>query len=534
MNPLPRARPAALSLAAAASTLFASAPALAAFGVTDAGGVLTVDSGAGLVFKVSKTNGDITSMKLNGGAELLGQTKGSHISSGLSAMPGYSVSGSTALITIPTSTLTHYLAVRSGENIVYMATHITAEPSVGELRWITRLNRSVFTGVPTESNHTGNTGAIESTDVVAMSDGTTRSKYYGNQRAKDLTLRGVTGSGVGVFMAYGNRESSSGGPFFRDIQFKTDTDVEVTNYMNSGHNQTEAFRMGLHGPYAMVVTTGATPAVPDMGWMSSLGLNGWVASGSRGKVVLNGLTGMDTAFTYTVGFANGTAQYWGTASSSGAASVAGMKPGSYTMTVYKGELAVHSEPVTVGSGGTTTLNTRAITADPSSQPVLWRVGQWDGTPLEFLNGQTLNVRHPSDSRNPSWGPVTYAVGSATNKFPGAIWKGVNGDTKITFNLTSAQLAARTVRVGISAAYANARPQISVNGWTSSVPAASTQPDSRSLTIGTYRGNNTVFTFSVPASAFVAGANTLTINVASGSGSTAYLSPGFAVDAIDLY
>lgn len=290
--------------------------------------------------------------------------------------------------------------------------------------------------------------------------------------------------------------------------------------------------MGLHGPYALVFTTGATPAAPDMSWMSSLGLQGWVSG--RGKVVLNGLTGMDTAYTYTVGFANGTAQHWGTASSSGAVTVANMKPGTYTMTVYKGELGVFSEQVSVASGGTTTLNTRAITADPSAQSVLWRVGNWDGTPLEFLNGQTFTVRHPSDTRNPSWGPVTYAAGSATNKFPGAIWKGVNNGTKITFTLTSAQLAARTVRIGITAAYANARPQITVNGWTSAVPSPSTQPDSRSLTLGTYRGNNTTFTYSVPASAFLAGSNTLTINAASGSGSAAYLSAGFGVDAVDVY
>jgi len=528
-----RGRLTALGLAAAACT-FSSTSALAAFGVTDASGVLTVDSGAGLVFKVNKSSGDITSIKLNAGAELQGQTKFSHISSGLGAPATYALSpsGTTAVITITASTLKHYLVVRRNENVIYMATHVTAEPAVGELRWITRLNGSVFTGVPAESNLRNNTGAIESSDVFGMSDGTSRSKYYGNQRAKDLGVRGVTGSGVGVFMAYGNRESASGGPFFRDIQNQSGSDTEVYNYMNSGHNQTEAHRMGLHGPYALVFTTGSTPAAPDMSWMSSLGLQGWVSG--RGKVVLNGLSGMDTAYTYTVAFANGTAQHWGTASSSGAVTVANMKPGTYTMTVYKGELGVFTEQVSVASGGTTTLNTRAITADPSAQGVLWRVGNWDGTPLEFLNGQTFNVRHPSDSRNPSWGPVTYAVGSATNKFPGAIWKDVNSGTKITFTLTSAQLAARTVRIGISAAYANARPQITVNGWTSAVPSPSTQPDSRSLTIGTYRGNNTTFSYSVPASAFVAGTNTVTINAASGSGSAAFLSAGFAVDAVDMY
>jgi rhamnogalacturonan endolyase len=523
-----------LSRGLAAAWLAAALPAYAAFGISDASGYLTVDTGAGLVFKLNKSNGDITSMTLNGGAELLGQTKGSHISSGLGAAVSYqlSASGTSALITLSASPVTHYLAVRRNENIIYMATHITAQPSVGELRWISRLSKSVFTGVPTASNHTGNTGAIESTDVVGMSDGSTRSKYYGNQRAKELTVGGVTGSGVGVFLAYSNRESSSGGPFFRDIQFKTDSDVELTQYMNSGHNQTEAFRLGLHGPYALVVTSGSTPSVPDMSWMSGWNLTGWVSG--RGSVSLSSLSGMDSNYSYTVGFANGTAQYWGTASSSGAVTVSGMKPGSYTMTVYKGELAVLQETVSVSSGGTTSLGSRSITADPSAQSVLWRVGNWDGTPLEFLNGQTFNLRHPSDARNSAWGPVTYAVGSATNKFPAAIWKDKNNATKITFSLTSAQLSARTLRIGITAAYANGRPQVQLNSWSSATPAASTQPGSRSLTIGTYRGNNATFSYAIPASALVAGSNTLTINVASGSGSTGFLSPAIAIDCIDLY
>ena len=96
------------------------------------------------------------------------------------------------------------------------------------------------------------------------------SKYYGNDQAKDLSVRGVTGNGVGVFMAYGNREKSSGGPFFRDIQSQSGTETEVYNYMNSGHAQTENWRLGLHGPYALIFTTGGTPSVPDFSWMSGL------------------------------------------------------------------------------------------------------------------------------------------------------------------------------------------------------------------------------------------------------------------------
>jgi rhamnogalacturonan endolyase len=514
-----------------------------AFGVTASGGFLTVSSGAGLVFKVNQSNGDITSITFNGGTELQDQNKGSQISSGLGATVAYTVSGTVAKITLTTSTLTHYFLVRQNENNIYMGTYVTAEPTVGELRWVTRLAKSAFTSVPAESNLTGNTGAIESTDVYGLADGTTRSKYYGNQRAMDLTIRGITGSGIGVFMAYGNRESASGGPFHRDIQNQTgfpesydaNGDAQVYNYMNSGHNQTEAFRMGFHGPYALMFNDGtSTPSVPDMSWMSAYSLSGWVDTTGRGKVVLNGLSGMNASYAYTVGFANSTAQYWAKASSGGGISLANMKPGTYTMTVYKNELAVYSEQVSVTAGGTTTINTRTISGDPSTSTAVWRIGDWDGTPAELLNGQTFNVRHPSDSRNASWGPVTYAVGSANNKFPAAQWKtGVNSPTKVTFNLTSGQVAAHTIRIGITAAYASGRPQITVNGWTSSAPAASTQPDSRSMTIGTYRGNNTTFTYAVPASAFVAGTNTLTIDVASGSSGTTFLSPGFAYDALDM-
>src|ERR1041384_2125871 len=116
------------------------------------------------------------------------------------------------------------------------------------MRWITRMNPSVIGTGPAPSDLRKNTGAIESSDVFGMADGTTRSKYYGDtsthskDRAMDLTYCGATGPAVGVWMVFGNRESSSGGPFFRDIQNQCGTDQEIYNYMNSGHNQTEAWR----------------------------------------------------------------------------------------------------------------------------------------------------------------------------------------------------------------------------------------------------------------------------------------------------
>ncbi|MDN4601479.1 rhamnogalacturonan lyase B N-terminal domain-containing protein [Paenibacillus sp. F6_3S_P_1C] len=507
----------------------------ATINVTDNGSRIEVNTGAGLVYTVNKTNGDIISAKMNG-TELNGSSKGSHIGSGLGSANvtwNTSPSGSTVLITVSTSTLTHYYASRGGENIIYMATYVTAEPSVGELRYIFRGNGSVLTGVPANSNNRNNTGAIESQDVFGYANGQTTSKYYGNDQAKDLTIRGVTGSGVGAFMAYGDREKSSGGPFFRDIQFQSGGDTEVYNYMNSGHAQTENWRMGLHGPYALIFTTGATPIVPDFSWMSGLNLTGWVAS--RGNVVLNGLSGMDMGYVYTVGFANSNAQYWVNASSSGAAAKYSMIPGTYTMTVYKGELAVYTESVNVTGGSTTTLNTRTINNDPSKASSIWRIGNWDGTPSEFLNGQTIPIRHPSDSRNPSWGPVSYATGSATNKFPAIQFRGQNSPTTVTFSLNSSQAASSHVlNIGITAAYNNGRPSLTINGQALTNPAASSQPNSRSFTIGTYRGNNTTFSWNIPASYFVNGSNTVTITPISGSSDLGnWLSAGWVYDCVEL-
>ncbi|MDR9748163.1 rhamnogalacturonan lyase B N-terminal domain-containing protein [Paenibacillus taichungensis] len=503
--------------------------------VTDNGSRIEVNTGAGLIYTVNKTNGDIISAKMNG-TELNGSSKASHIGSGLGSANvtwNTSPSGSTVLITVSTSTLTHYYASRGGENIIYMATYVTAEPSVGELRYIFRGNGSVLTGVPANSNNRNNTGAIESQDVFGYANGQSTSKYYGNDQAKDLTIRGVTGSGVGVFMAYGDREKSSGGPFFRDIQFQSGGDTEVYNYMNSGHAQTENWRMGLHGPYALIFTTGATPSVPDFSWMSGLNLTGWVSS--RGNVVLNGLSGMDTGYAYTVGFANSNAQYWVNASSSGAAAKYSMIPGTYTMTVYKGELAVYTESVNITGGSTTTLNTRTINNDPSKASSIWRIGNWDGTPSEFLNGQTIPIRHPSDSRNPSWGPVSYATGSATNKFPAIQFRGQNSPTTVTFSLNSSQAASSHVlNIGITAAYNNGRPSVTINGQTLTNPAASSQPNSRSFTIGTYRGNNTTFSWNIPASYFVNGSNTITITPISGSSDLGnWLSAGWVYDCVEL-
>jgi rhamnogalacturonan endolyase len=515
----------------------AGAPAAraAGFGFTISGGFVTVDTGAGLVFRVRQSNGDMTSLRLNG-RELQSQSRPAHVESGLgTAAVTASQSGNVIVVTESTNTfygsgsLTHYFVARSGENTVYMATFVDAA-GAGELRWIQPLDRTVLTNIPTASDIRGGT-AIESTDIFTV-NGQTRSKYYGNSRAIDLAVRGVTGNGVGVFMAFGNRESSSGGPFFRDIEQQgTQDTIEVYNYLWSGHNDPEAQRTGvLSGPYALLVTTGATPAAPDLSFMSGLGLRGTVPASGRGFVVGKAM-GVSSGQPAVVGFANGQAQYWTRPGSDGNFSSPAMKAGSYTQTLYQNELPVATRPVAVTAGSTT--NGQNITSTWSTPAATFRIGDWDGTPAGFKNAPNLTAMHPSDARQRSWGPTSFTVGGSIADFPAYQWKGVNNPTAVRFTLSAGQVANHTVRIGLTAAYAGGRPQLTINGWTSAAPAPSSQPSSRSLTIGTYRGNNALYTYPAPASAFVAGSNTMTITVISGSSGAGFLSPGLSYDAVEL-
>ncbi len=530
--------------------LFAPVLAFASFGYVDNGTTYGVDTGAGLVFQVRKTDGTITSIVFNG-TEYNGPSgKGSHIASGLGSPTTVTPEsdGSTYVkMTLQTDAtngvvtgLTQYLIVRNGENRIYMATYTTAEPSVGELRWITRLNSALIPNGPAPSNNAGTTGAIESSDVFGHADGTSTSKYYGDNvthgkdRAMDLTYCGATGPGIGCWMIFGTRESSSGGPFFRDIQNQNGDDQEIYNYMNSGHNQTEPTRVDnvLHGPYVLDFTTGAPPTLPvDVSWMGNLGLTGWVPVSGRGAVS-GTATGVPAGFQGVVGFANATAQYWATLDGAGAYISANMKPGTYTVSLYKGELAVATDTVTVAAGATTPLNLVSTETTPAA---IFRIGEWDGTPAGFLNAEKIVQMHPQDVRMSPWTNTTFTPGvDNPATFPAIQFRAANSPTTIKFNLAPNQLVDLTVKIGITCAYNSGRPQITVNSFTSAAPAASSQPSSRSFTIGTYRGNNALFTYTIPASALVAGTNTMTINPISGSTDLGtWLSAGWVYDAVEL-
>ncbi|KAG8718172.1 hypothetical protein FRC09_013068 [Ceratobasidium sp. 395] len=501
----------------------------AAFGVTSGSGYLSIDTGSALVFRVSTTNGDITSLKYNG-VEYQDSSKFTQISSGLgSATVSSKVSGNYATITIATDTLTQYYVAVSGQNAIYIGTYTTAEPSVGELRFIARLAKSKVPNGYTVSEIDGGT-AIEGSDVYSL-DGQTRSKFYSSVEFIKDQVHGLRAHKDMEVMPGNAYETSGGGPFFRDINNQGSAQQELYWYMNSGHMVTETFRTGFFGPYAMVFTSGSAPSSSlDTSFFSSLGVKGYVAASGRGTVK-GTISGVASGFTIVVGLKNSASQYWGTASGS-SYTISGVKPGTYTATLYKKELEVGSGSVSVSAGGTATLN---LSSNESIKSTIWQIGTPDGTPAGFLNADKIETMHPSDSRMSSWGPVTFTIGSSSaSSFPMAQFIAVNNPTTIKWTATSSQIGARTLRIRTTSSFAGGRPSIQVNSWSSAAPAAPVKIDSRGVTRGTWRGYNEMYEYAIPSGTLVAGSNTITITIISGSSGDVFLSPNVVYDSVELY
>ncbi|KAL2060992.1 hypothetical protein VTL71DRAFT_9044 [Oculimacula yallundae] len=506
----------------------------------------TVDAGSANTFEfvVSRSTCDITSLKYRG-TEVQYKSQGSHIGSGLGSGTNVTAqeitSGSTKYvkITCDTSTLTHYYVVRDAESAVHMATHTTAEPSIGELRFIARLNEAELPtdDVEQASNSGGASSTVEGKDVFVV-NGQTRSKFYSSQRFIDDQVHCVSGNDTKACMVIpGNGyESSSGGPFFRDIDTNPSGSYNsLYFYMNSGHVQTEANRMGLHGPYSLIFSRSGIPdRKMDLSFMGSMGLKGWVAASGRGTVK-GKASGVDGSKYQTVlHWFNADAQYWVYADSSGDFVSPAMKPGNYTQVLYQNELKVASASVVITAGGSATSNIASTWTTPGV--TLFQVGDWDGQPTGFRNADKQARMHPSDSRMSPWGPLTYTVGSsAVSDFPMAAFKGVNDPVTINFTLTDAQASgAATLRIGTTLSFAGGRPNIVVNGKAGTAPAAPATINSRGVTRGAYRGHGDIYNYAIATGGLLTGSNTITISVLSGSSGNSFLSPNFIFDAVHLF
>lgn len=422
-----------------------------------------------------------------------------------------------------------------------MATDTTAEPSVGELRFIARLQSSKLPleyPFGTASTTGGSSSTVEGSDVFVVG-GQTRSKFYSSERFIDdythCVYRDSDAIHACVLLNSYSYEGSSGGPFFRDINSNNVGDAtNLYFYMNSGHVQTENWRMGLHGPYGLQFSRSGIPSGKSMDttWFADLGINGYVAPSGRGTVT-GKATGVSSSFQRVLHWYNADAQYWVYTDSSGGFTSPLMKPGTYTQVLYQGELKVGSASVKVSAGSTTTANIAAAT---QSRTTIWQIGDWDGKPTGFRNADKQLRMHPSDSRMSSWGPLTYTVGSSSlDSIPMALFKSVNTPLTIKFTLSSSQASgAATLRIGTTLSFAGARPSAVINSYTPATPAAPTKIDSRGVTRGAYRGFGEIYDYTLPAGTLISGSNTITINVASGSSGDMYLQPNVILDAIELF
>ncbi|RDW73464.1 galactose mutarotase-like protein [Coleophoma cylindrospora] len=519
---------------------------------------VSADSTNALSFTVSKSNCDVTSIIYRGTQMQYQGGSYSQIGSGL----GSATVAATTLtckdlrnllsstnssldngvnyvkITCSTSTLIHYMVVRDGDSSIHMATYTSAEPTVGELRWIARLIPATAANddVNEASNTAGGT-AIEASDVYKVGS-QTRSKFYSSQRFIEDQVHCFTGVDSSsstiktcMIMPGTAYETSSGGPFFRDINTNA---AGTTN--NLYFYMAKAFRTGLHGPYVMSFTRSGTPSgTVDLSFWAGMGATGYVATSARGTVV-GKAGGIDaTKYPIVVHWYNSAAQYWTTADASTRDySSPAMKPGTYTMVLYQDELLVATSSVTVSAGAKTSKNIDSTWTTGST--TLFQIGDWDGQPTGFRNAANQLRMHPSDARMSSWGPLTYTVGSsALTDFPMAIFKSVNTPLTIKFTLTAAQAAAAaTLRVGTTLAFAGARPVVVLNSKTFATPAAPVAINSRGVTRGAYRGRGEIYNFAVAAGDLVTGTNTITINVASGSSGANFLEPNFIFDAVHLF
>ncbi|UZE27087.1 rhamnogalacturonan lyase B N-terminal domain-containing protein [Pseudomonas asplenii] len=505
----------------------------AGFGFVRTDSRIVVDTEAHLLFSVDTHNGDLVSLRYRDNELQTTEPKASQIASGLgSAQVDARTVGDVIVISVRAGDLIHYYLAKKGRAAIYMATYAPTLLPVGELRFVTRLNVSKLPKALRGTDSNVGT-AIEGKDVFLLPDGRTSSKFYSAQPMIDDSLHGVKGPGVAVYMLMGNRELSSGGAFFKDIATqKTATTHELYNYMYSNHTQTEPYRGGLHGIYGLLFTDGDAPdaTLTDLGFVArDLGLVGFVDNAGRG-ILAGHVSGVASALPAVVGLSNANAEYWARADGNGRFIVTGIRPGQYRVTLYQNELEVAQTTATVSAGSTTqtSLQARSLAGQ-----VKWQIGLPDGTPAGFLNAHLLASAHPSDSRMTPWAPVTYTVGTSTpNTFPAAQWRDVNSPTRIQFVLAANEVRDYRLRLFITLAQAGGRPAVSVNQhWEAPVPAASNQPDSRGITRGTYRGNNSLFEISIPAAALHAGVNTLEIGVASGKTGQGFLSPGFVFDSV---
>ncbi|TPQ19945.1 hypothetical protein FGD71_023190 [Streptomyces sporangiiformans] len=196
--------------AVAAGTGLLSSASAATFGHTDDGANHVIDTGASLVFKVSKSTGDLTSLVYKGKEYEGHGGKHSHVESGLGASTvRIKQSGATILVSVVHGTLKHYYAARKGQNNVYMWTN-KADTSFTATRYIARIKAGIFPNEGPDSWVEASDKVIEAGDVWKRSNGQTRSKHYSGERGIDYDYIGYKTGSVGLWMVRSNPTHPAG------------------------------------------------------------------------------------------------------------------------------------------------------------------------------------------------------------------------------------------------------------------------------------------------------------------------------------
>lgn len=145
-----------------------------------------------------------------------------------------------------------------------------------------------------------------------------------------------------------------------------------------------------------------------------------------------------------------------------------MKPGTYTMKMYRDEFPLAQDAVTVTAGGNVAKNLSSTEPKPW---VIWRIGDFDGQPFELKNGDKIERMHPSDVRMGTWGG-SYTVGkSAAHDFPMALFGKEGGTATVNFNLAANQVVDTVLRIGTTLSFKGGRPNVKINSWQGKDPGA---------------------------------------------------------------
>ncbi|KAG8748610.1 hypothetical protein FRC10_000001, partial [Ceratobasidium sp. 414] len=399
-----------------------------------------------------------------------------------------------------------------------MATYITARPSVGELRFIARLNRSLLPADDEESYTDLGSSTVEGSDVFRQSNGQTVSKFYSSERFIDGKVHSVSSTDVIISMVIPDPtsyEGSASGPFFRDInRDRGDLCHALYWYMKprelvSWVRMPWSFHVLVTLRAVLMYRSSRNSVSRDTLELADVGLSQALPRAFQPPISVS-FTGSTTSHSI------GRMQTLQTSPP--------MKAETYTMVLYRDEFEVARKSVSVSADAT--VSSSIASTEASTTPA-WRIGEFNGRPTGFRNADLQEHMHPSDTRMVSWGPFTYTVRtSLLSGFPMAQIKGVNNPTTIKFTLTSSQTGTATLRIGTTLAFAGGRPQVTVNGWLGPAPSAPVDLNSRGFTRGTYRGINTIYAVSIPSGTPISGTNTILINVISGSSGTEFLSPNF--------